>query len=142
MGLRRRAREAALQRLYQIEIAGDTGAEACQNYWDSVGVKNSDAREFAEQLVQAVVLHRRRLDEAIDAAASNWQLERLARIDLCVLRLAAAELLCFSDTPASVVIDEALEMARRFSNSDAPAFVNGVLDRVARENGLIGDSQP
>jgi N utilization substance protein B len=73
----------------------------------------------------------------IDSAASNWQLDRIARLDLSLLRAAVCELLYFPETPAAVVIDEAVEIARRFSDENAPAFVNGLLDRIARERGLV-----
>lgn len=136
---RRQGREAALQLLYQVDLTGDRGEAAFASYWKSwpEGEQDPRTREFAESLVRAVLTDAERIDAAIDAASVNWDLERFSRVDLNLLRLAVAELLGSPEVPAPVVINEAVEIARRFSDSKAAAFINGVLDRVAREAGRI-----
>ncbi len=91
------------------------------------------AREFAQDLVQGVVNRREELDEAIRACSHNWRVERMARVDLSVLRLAAYELRHCPEVPHRVVLNEAVELAKTFGAADSGAFVNGVLDEIARQ---------
>ena len=133
MGVRHRAREAALRLLYQLELTGDDTDSALCTYWSELPPKLANGRTYAEVLVSTVRSRTDEIDALIDAAASNWQLSRIARIDLCILRIAVAEMLLSDDAPIEVVIDEAVELARAYSDSEAPAFINGVLDRVARD---------
>ena len=95
-----------------------------------------DAQVFARELVDGVAAHRERIDALIAASAEHWRLPRLSRVDLSLLRLATFELLARADIPASVTIDEAIEIARRFGSEDSPAFVNGVLDHIAQVLGV------
>jgi N utilization substance protein B len=136
MGVRRKGREAALRLLYQIDASGDVSVDARERFWEAHGGPDG-GRGFAEQLVDAVVGKEVELDTLIGQSLDNWQIGRLARIDLLLLRLSVGELLSDSGTPVEVIIDEAVEIARKYSDPDAPAFINGVLDRVAREHGLI-----
>ena len=136
---RRQAREAALQLLYQMDLTGDRNDAAFAAYWKSWPEIEEDprTREFAESIVRFVLSEAERIDKAIDAAASNWDIDRFSRVDLSLLRLAVGELLGFPEVPAPVVINEAVEIARRFSDEKAASFINGVLDRVARDEGRI-----
>lgn len=136
---RRRAREAALQLLYQMDLTGDAGDAAFAAYWKSWPDVELDprTREFAETLVRFVLDDEGRIDAAIDAAAKNWDLDRFSRVDLNLLRLAVGELFGSPEVPAPVVINEAVEIAHRFSDERAASFINGVLDRVARDSGRI-----
>lgn len=128
MGHRRRARECALQILFQIDLVGDTPADALAKFW--AGREASDeARRFAEELVRGVSAQREAIDRRIGAAARHWRLERMARVDRNVLRVAVFELVAGEDPPA-VVIDEAIEVAKRFGGQDSGGFVNGVLDTI------------
>jgi len=136
MGVRHRAREAALRLLYQLELTGDATDSALRTYWSELPPKLANGRTYAEVLVTTVRSRTDEIDALIDAAASNWQLSRIARIDLCILRIAVAEMILSADVPVEVVIDEAVELARAYSDAEAPAFINGVLDRVARDRGL------
>jgi len=95
-----------------------------------------EVRVFARELVDGVAAHRERIDALIAASAEHWRLPRLSRVDLSLLRLATFELLARADIPASVTIDEAIEIARRFGSEDSPAFVNGVLDHIAQVLGV------
>jgi transcription antitermination protein NusB len=132
---RRAAREAALQMLYQCEI-GRTGAfEAIATYWPSrEGDELAEPlREFANELVRGTLGRLAEIDALLTAHAQNWRVERMNVLDRLVLRLGVYEMVAAPDTPARVVINEALELARRYSGEDAVAFVNGVLDGVRKE---------
>jgi N utilization substance protein B len=133
VGSRRQARERALQALYQGELAGETPAA------DTLFWRHFDAAEeagpFARELVTGVRTERARIDGLLRDALEHWELPRLARVDLSLLRLAVYEMLAHPEIPHAVTIDEAVEIAARFGSADSPAFVNGVLDRVARTLG-------
>jgi N utilization substance protein B len=134
---RRRSREAALQVLYALDLARREGEPSAQEAFESAAAHfelPEGARAFAKELVLGVMEHRTALDRRIAEHASNWRVERMAAVDRNILRLAAFELQ-FLDTPAPVVIDEAVDLARRFGGERSPAFVNGVLDAVARHVG-------
>ena len=140
MGDRRMGRELALQALYKLDMLGETAAPGALGlFWEHClpeGVERGGESElFARVLVTGVETHRARLDELIGAAAEHWQLPRLSRVDLNVLRLATFEMLERPEIPAAVTINEAIEIARRFGSEDSPAFVNGVLDHIA---GVLG----
>jgi len=131
VGRRRRAREYALQVLFQIDLAEVAAQPALQQFWESHEAE-PDEREFAERLVLGVQDRRRELDRWIVGSAQNWRLERMAVVDRNVLRLAVYELLDEENTPPAVIIDEAVAVAKRFGSGDSGAFVNGVLDSIRR----------
>lgn len=135
---RRRAREAALQMLYQGEI-GRTGVhEAIATYWparDPDREVADEAREFANTLVRGTLSRLEEIDRLLTTHAQNWRLERMAVLDRLILRMAIYELTVDSSTPPKVVINEALELARAYSGEEAVAFVNGVLDAVRKQLG-------
>jgi transcription antitermination protein NusB len=135
---RRRAREAALQMLYQAEV-GRTGAhEAIRTFWPSRDPEDAltdELRTFANGLVNGTSSKRQDIDAMLAAHARNWRVERMAVIDRLVLRLGVYELMTAPETPAKVVINEAIELARTFSGEEAVGFVNGVLDAVRKDLG-------
>jgi N utilization substance protein B len=133
---RRRAREAALQMLYQWEVGRVGAHEAIVTYWpsrDSEGEVADDLRDFANALVRGTIAQVAEIDGILASHAHNWRLERMAVIDRLVLRLAVYELRAELDTPAKVIINEAIELARTFSGDEAVPFVNGVLDAVRKD---------
>jgi N utilization substance protein B len=133
---RHRAREAALQMLYQAEVGRAGAHESIVTYWpahDAAGEVDDDLRTFANALVTETLARVADIDPLIAARAHNWRVERMAVIDRLVLRLAIAELLTQPATPAKVVINEAIELARTFSGDDAVPFVNGILDAVRKD---------
>jgi N utilization substance protein B len=140
-GARRHSREVALQVLFAIDLhAKKAGIRPpAQEVFDDVG-SNFEMpevnRAFAKELVCGVAENLEALDAVLTAAAKNWRLERMAVVDRNVLRMSAFEL-AHTVTPVEVVIDEAVRMAKRFGDDPSPAFVNGVLDKVARD--LRGD---
>ena len=135
---RRRAREAALQMLYQGEV-GRTGAyEAIATYWparDPEDTLPDEARDFANDLVRGTASRTEEIDKLLAAHAQNWRVERMAVLDRLILRMATYELLADPGTPAKVVINEAIELARAYTGDEAVGFVNGVLDAVRKEIG-------
>ncbi len=138
-GIRRRGREAALQLLYQIDISGDDSGDARDRFWlaHPAGDREAEIREFTESLVAKTLELREGLDSMIDAAAINWDLGRFSRVVLALMRLACAELMASPDVPGEVIVNEAVEIARRFSDDRAASFINGVLDRIARDQGRL-----
>jgi N utilization substance protein B len=131
---RRRAREAALQMLYQTEVGQLSMTDVAGSHGgiggnDAIDLDDA-ARDYAVDLARGSWEARQALDEYISDAARNWRIERLAVVDRLLLRLAIHELLEHPDTPPRVVIDEAIELARAYSGDEAAKFVNGVLDGV------------
>jgi N utilization substance protein B len=136
MGVRRQSREIALQALYRIEVTGDASPEALERLWDHFEAP-IEARGFALELIDGVLAEREAIDRMLAAATEHWSLGRLSRVDLNVLRIAAYELLRLDErAPTSVVIDEAIEIARRFGGQESSQFVNGILDEIAGRLGV------
>jgi transcription antitermination protein NusB len=133
---RRRAREAALQMLYQWEVGRTPMPEVPQAFWDQSVASGHDtdapSRAMAEELAAGVSAAVERLDPLIAEAAEHWRLDRMQVMDRLILRLAVYELQHCPELPAKVIINEALELARTFSGDDAVRFVNGVLDAIRR----------
>lgn len=143
---RRRAREFALQALYAADVAGVGGGAALGGLWsnkleDTDPVEDPaspEEVEFAQEIVRGVLEDRQELDTRIEAASVNWRLARMPTVDRNILRIGAHELVHRSDIPASVSINEAIELAKRFGGAESRAFVNGILDRIASEVGRGG----
>ncbi|MGC8916208.1 MAG: transcription antitermination factor NusB [Thermoanaerobaculum sp.] len=127
MGVRRRGRELALQMLYQHELSGASLEEMTVRF-EELEQAPAQARDFAVALVRGVLAHRDEIDQAVAEQAEHWRLDRMAAVDRNILRLAIFELLFHPDTPPAVVIDEAVELAKRFGSEQSGPFVNGVLD--------------
>jgi len=131
MGLRREARELALQMLYALDSNSSVGVrETLQTFREEQVDITGKVREFAEALVQGVQAERNVIDEAIRTCSKNWSLSRMPRVDLNVMRLAAYELMFRADIPKKVSINEAIEIVRRYGDKESPAFVNGILDEI------------
>ena len=139
MGTRRKAREAALQVLYQIDTAGipaDGVEQAISAFFELYAESDDhDAREFAELLVRGCAAQLEVIDAKIREVSKHWRLERMARVDRNVMRLAVHELMALPDVPRKVTLNEAVELAKRFGDENSASFVNGVLDRIASELG-------
>jgi N utilization substance protein B len=134
-GGRHRGREVALQVLYAIDVDAAPGGDSSDLIFDRISenfVVPTPVAAFARALVKGVVERLEGLDEILGIHAQNWRVSRMAVVDRNVLRLAVHELRD-TDTPIAVVIDEAVDLARRFGSESSPSFVNGVLDAVARE---------
>ena len=131
IGRRTRARERALQALYQIDVAAAGIDEALAAFWRSFEPTEKEVQQLAEQLVRGVATDRRLVDDLIEGVSTNWRLDRMAKVDRNVLRLAAWELVK-GDAPVKVIINEAIELGKKYGSESTGAFVNGVLDKVAQ----------
>jgi N utilization substance protein B len=127
VGVRRRGRELALQMLYQHELAG-TDVDRILEGLEELDDAPSASRQFAVDLVRGVLERRAEIDGIIGGQADNWRLDRMAAVDRNILRVALYELIYETDTPPAVVIDEAVEIAKRFGSERSSQFVNGILD--------------
>jgi N utilization substance protein B len=131
MGSRRKSREFAMQMLYQWEICGYTPAQVETSFFGNQRV-DAEVEGFARELFEGAIGSIDQLDCLVREHAQNWRLERMAAVDRNILRVALYELLHHAETPAAAVINEALEIARRFSTGDSVEFVNGVLDGIRK----------
>jgi N utilization substance protein B len=148
IGVRRQGRELAVKILYCLDHADMDIETVLDLFWNSFRFGNdvlgealeeddrasvpADARQFAETLTRGVFSHREQIDRVIDEFSTNWSLERMARVDLAILRMATYELLFLPEVPTSVVINEAVEIGKRYGTVETPAFVNGLLDKISR----------
>ena len=132
-GSRSRARERALQALYQVDLAAADPLDALATAWrsDEDEAPDAESLQFSEELVQGVCARRAEIDQRIEATSHHWRVERMAKVDRNVLRLAVWELTCHADTPRKVVLNEAVELAKRFGSEESGAFINGILDKIA-----------
>ena len=134
MGARRKAREDALQLLYQVEF-GTSDPEASRRKFWAARKTPQDEREYADHLFRSVLGRQAEIDGLIQSVSKNWRVERMPLVDRNVLRVAVLELVQEKTAPA-VVIDEAIEIARKFCSAESAAFVNGLLDALSRKMGL------
>ena len=133
MNPRTLAREIALQCLHQWDQRGPGDGSELADEWIRSSHVDEDTAEYARRLLLAYWENDETLDARIDAAAENWNLSRMAVVDRCVLRLATAEMLHVPEIPSRVSVDEAIELAKRFSTEKSGAFVNGILDRILKD---------
>jgi len=134
MGSRRKARECALQMLFAADVAEMPATDVVRSYWAELGEADLDetAREFATRLAAGTLQNLELLDDRIRSRAEHWRISRMAIVDRNILRLAVYEFL-YEPTPRTVAINEALEIARRFSTYEATQFINGILDAIKRD---------
>src|SRR4051794_18454691 len=140
-GVRRTGRAYALQLLYARDNDASTDLANAASSWASEFELEIEpaAQEFATKLVAAAAERTKEIDDLITTSSKNWRLERMSRVDRNILRLGATELVAFKDVPVKVVINEAVELAKRFGTAESSAFVNGVLDRIATAVGRHPD---
>lgn len=131
MGGRRRSREQALQVLYQLDANGGDADAALATFFEFEPA-DPDGVEFVEALVKGVREHLERIDELIGAASTNWKVSRMSYVDRNILRVGVLELIEMPDIPPMVSMNEAIELGKRFGTTESGSFINGVLDRVAR----------
>jgi N utilization substance protein B len=137
MGTRRRARELALQLLYQFELT-DAPPEEMQAGFEEWRNATEGVREFADNLLRGTLARLNEIDGELGRQTTHWRLERLAAVDRNILRLAMYELMFETDTPHAVVIDEAIEIAKKYGTKDSGRFVNGVLDGFVKRRAAAG----
>ena len=136
MGVRRRAREIALQVLYQREF--NRAEEALALFWNNFEVLKG-AMDFSGRIIRGVEQHREDLDRIIERYSSHWKIGRMAHVDRNILRIAVYELLYCDDIPPKVAINEAIDIGKKYGSEDSGAFINGVLDKVKSEERGQGD---
>ena len=133
MGTRRKSRELALQMLFQADMGRQPADEVRRTFWGERAAVEAATRSFADQLFRVALERAPEIDAFIERHAEHWRMERMAVVDRNLLRAGVAEFLGFPETPKPVIINESLEIARRFSSPESVHFINGVLDSIARE---------
>jgi N utilization substance protein B len=133
MGTRRKSRELTMQMLFQGDLGKQNPAEVQKLFWASVTDVDDETRGFAEDLYRIATSRGPEIDALIELHSQNWRLERMPVVDRNLLRAGIAEMLGYPKTPAAIVINESLEVARRYAAPESIHFLNGVLDAVARD---------
>ena len=132
-GKRRKSRELAMQMLFQADVGKQNPDEVRKTFWQAREEIDTDAKGFAEDLFRVATARDEEIDGTIERHSANWKLSRMPAVDRNVLRMAIAELIGFPGTPSPIVINEALEIAHRYSAPESINFLNGVLDAIAKE---------
>ena len=130
-GARRKSRELAMQMLFQADVGKQTPEQVRATFWKSSDEVEPEVRGFAEDLFRIANANIERIDELIAQNSKHWRIERMPAVDRNLLRLAVGEMLAFKSTPFPIVINEALEIARRYSSPESINFLNGILDAIA-----------
>lgn len=138
---RRKAREYALQFLYRIDFLSNSKKksnlteyrDSLELFWADTDEKDADTKAFAEDIISGTIKNLKEIDSIIQKVAKKWKISRMASIDRNILRFAVYELLFRNDIPDAVTINEALEIAKKYSTSESAAFINGILDKIAKE---------
>ncbi len=133
MGTRRKSRELALQMLFQLDMGKQSPEQVRKTFWSERKEMDESVRGFADDIFRLATERSEEIDKVIEAHAQNWRMERMAAVDRNVIRAAVAEFIGYPQTPAPIVINEALEIARKFSSPEAVNFINGVLDSVSKD---------
>jgi transcription antitermination factor NusB len=133
MRKRTQSREYALQILYQIDLTGESVSVSLENFWQNQLSVDSSVKDFAIQLVNGTVDNIKIIDEKIAKYATNWELDRMATVDRNILRMGIYELLFLNDIPRKVSINEAVDLAKKFSTEESGKFVNGILDTLSQK---------
>jgi N utilization substance protein B len=133
MGTRRKSRELTMQMLFQGDLGKQSPDEVRKLFWASVDDVDPETRGFAEDLHRVATTRQEEIDALIETHAQNWRIERMPVVDRNLIRAAVAEMLGFPNTPAAIIINESLEVARRYAAPESIHFLNGVLDAIARD---------
>jgi transcription antitermination protein NusB len=135
MGARRKARELALQMLYQHDVSGNP-PEMVISTFEDLQKSKSNTKEFAIRVFTGTLQHMQELDEMIQAQAENWRLSRMPVVDRNIIRMSVYEFMHEDETPKLVIIDEAIEIAKRFGTQKSSQFINGILDGILKRYNL------
>ncbi len=133
MGKRRAARELALKFLYQTEFNSNSPDSELNSFCDRANV-SEEIQNFTQTLIKNIFFHKKEVDELLEKISANWATDRMAVIDKNILRLGICELLFDPTTPPKVVINEAVEIAKKFGTEESPDFINGILDKVFKDS--------
>lgn len=141
MGTRRKSRELCLQMLFQLDMGKQTPEQVQKSFWMERADLDAGTRGFAEDLFKVATERQQEIDDLIQKHAQHWRMERMAAVDRNLLRASVAEFLGYPDTPHAIVINEALEIARKFSSPESVQFINGVLDSVGKDLAVAASSR-
>ena len=133
MGKRRAARELALKFLYQTEFNSNSPDSELNSFCDRANV-SEEVQNFTQALIKNILFHKKEVDELLEKISANWSPDRMAVIDKNILRLGICELLFDPTAPPKVVINEAVEIAKKFGTEESPDFINGILDKVFKDS--------
>ena len=136
MGKRRAGRELALKFLYQTEFNSENSRLELDSFFERLSVAE-EIQSFAQALIKKLLLHEKEVDELLKKFSTNWPQDRMAVIDRNILRLGISELLFDSTTPPKVVINEAIEIAKKFGTNESPDFINGILDKIFKDSKVV-----
>ena len=143
MGIRRRARECALQLLYQFDMTHDDPSDVLGSFWEMQEEQPVEITEMAERLYRCALDFRKEIDALIRQHSHHWRLQRMSSVDRNILRLAVGEMLVPKDMPAPIVINEAVELAKKYGGEESSRFINGVLDSICTGlNSADGETHP
>ena len=137
MSKRRLARENCLQSLYSSDISSLEPSSVLASFQMEEFALEEKVFDFYKSLFTSTVANRQKIDEIIKKTSLNWEMDRMPAIDRSILRMAVCEMMILSDAPVAVIIDEAIELAKKYSTEKSGKFVNGVLDSIARQNNLV-----
>lgn len=132
MGTRRLARELALKVLFQVEFSPEKLKELWTRFWEEFEV-DEEVRVFTQTLVEGTLRNLKEIDNVIERCSTNWKVSRMASVDRNLLREATYEILYHEEIPASVTMNEAVEIAKKYGTEESPSFINGILDKIAKE---------
>ena len=132
MGKRRKSREIIIQVLYQMDMSDGDAEENFNLFWQHFN-PSDELKEFSQEIVQGVCKHREEIDALIEKHSKHWRLRRMPIIDKNILRSAIFELMFCPDTPVKVIINEAIELGKKFSSGKSAPFINGILDKVSHQ---------
>jgi len=138
MGKRRKSREAALQVLFQTEFNDRSIKDILSLFWKNKKA-DKEIKEFSRVLVENVLTHKEEIDSTIQSVSENWRVSRMAVIDRCILRIAVSELVFGENIASAIVINEAIEIAKKFSSKESATFINGILDAVTKKCASKGE---
>ena len=136
MGARRRAREIALQMLYQMEVNPVDPQEALELFWRNLSA-SQPVKEFVGRIIAGVHGKREEIDKLIKKHSEHWRLERMDRVDKSILRMGVFEILFCDDIPARVAMNEAVDLGKKFGAEESGAFINGILDKISKTEGKV-----
>ncbi|HXC95579.1 MAG TPA: transcription antitermination factor NusB [Edaphobacter sp.] len=133
MGTRRKSRELAMQMLFQGDLGKQSPEQVQKVFWASAADVDPETRTFTEDIYRVATARGEEIDQLIESHAQNWRIERMAVVDRNLLRTAVAEMLGFPNTPAAIIINESLDIGRRYAAPESVSFLNGILDAIARD---------
>jgi len=132
MGIRRQGREAAFQLVYQLDLSGESYESSAEEFWLQTATP-CQAREFTTSLVKGVFANMDRIDALLSEHSHNWKMHRMNAVDRSILRLGVYELIFCNETPTKVIINEAIEIGKKYGTAESGSFINGILDKISKE---------